>query len=216
MLGSRSTTLKTRATQPRMWSEFAEGPQGWDVVLNTTMFHHHGLLVDYARAYHEAAKRLFGSFRQTDDYREMDAHPIVFLYRHALEVYLKTVIDIGNNLLYLRDKPAKNWGQHNLATLLSSVREIFDLIDCSDMWKPPTFRSFSDVERVVLEVNKVPHDAFRYPVDPTGTKELLPDSLLFNMSTFADKLDALLELLNAAAWRTYDTFQAEVKAHMPS
>jgi hypothetical protein len=61
----------------RVWSEFTGDMIGWDVALNTTGFHHSGLLLDYARAY------------------RMDMHPIVFPYRHALEVRLKAILSLG-------------------------------------------------------------------------------------------------------------------------
>jgi hypothetical protein len=41
------------------------------------------------------------------NYREMDAHPIIFLYRQALEVYLKTIVVWGEPLLHFRRKSPK-------------------------------------------------------------------------------------------------------------
>jgi hypothetical protein len=79
----------------------------------------------------------------------------------------------------------------------------------------PSFTSFSDVERVVKAFDKIPHDAFRYPVDKTGAKELLGEPLLLNAFTFAEKMEALMDLLQKAALRAYDTFQ-DYFPHMPS
>ena len=113
---------------------------------------------------------------------------------------LKTVIDLGNSLLWLRGKPVKKgtetFKEHDLANLLPGVKDVFNLLDCADIWTPPIFRSFDDIERVVKAVNEVPHVAFRYPVDRTGRGELLPEALCFNSLTFAEKLDALLSLLD--------------------
>lgn len=142
----------------------------------------------------------------------MAIHPIVFLYRHALELYLKTIIDLGNNSLQLSGRQPESLTGHDISALLPAVKKTLDSLDCSDIWTAPMFRSFSDLERVVRAVNEMPFDAFRYPIDRAGQNELLPDSLCFNAMTFADKLDAMLDLLHSAAIRAYDTFQAEAKA----
>lgn len=215
-----------RLKKALIWSEFSDGAGGCDVGLNTTGFQHIHLLQDYARAYHNAARRVFEAFRQTlldeewpKNYREMNAHPVAFLYRHALEVYLKTVIVWGVPLKHLRGRPLKPRKQtlkdHDLAKLLPHVREIFGLIDCSSIWSSPMFQSFTDIERVVEAVNELPHDAFRYPIGAGGSPELLPCGVRFNVCLFAEKLDGLLDLLEAAATRTWDTFQTEARTHIP-
>jgi hypothetical protein len=205
----------------RVWSEFSDGVGGvWDVGLNTTGFLHILLLQEYARAYHKAAKRVFEGFRQTlqdgewfKNHRDTDAHPIVFSYRQALELYLKTVLVWGERLQWLRGRHAKagqqTLGGHDLANLLPGVKEAFGLIDCSSIWIAPTYQSFADIERVVRAVNEFSHDAFRYPVDRAGSKELLPGGVRFNVLLFAEKLDGLLDLLERVATRIWDTFQKQ-------
>lgn len=214
--------------ESRVWSEFSEGAGlGWYVCLNTTGFYHVSLLQDYARAYHKAARLVFEGVRQRlqdgewpKNYREMDAHPIAFLYRQALELYLKTVIVWGEPLQQMLGKPPKQKEQifknHNLARLLPGVEEVFGLIDCFSIWTAPAFQSFEDIERVVQAVNDLPHDAFRYPIDPGGSKELLPRGLCFSVLVFAEKLDGLLGLLDAVATRTWGRLQSETSPHIPS
>jgi hypothetical protein len=210
-----------------VWSEFSDGAgRGWVVGLNTTGFPHIHLFQDYARAYHNAARNVFESFRQTlqdedgpKSYREMNAHPIAFLYRHALELYLKTVIVWGEGLQQLRGrhpKPRKQtFKDHDLAKLLLGVKDIFGVIDCSGIWSIPTFQSFTDIERVVRAVNEFSHDAFRYPISHAGSDELLPCGVRFDVVVFAEKLDALLDLLEEAATRTWATYQTEARTHIP-
>ena len=180
--------------EPRVWSEFSDGPGlGWYVCLNTTGFHHINLLQDYARAYHKAARLVFEGFRQTlqdgdwpKNHRDMDAHPILFLYRQAVELYLKTVIVWGEPLKHQRGLPPnpklreQTFNGHDLAKLLPGVKETFGLIDCPSIWNALTFQSFADIERVVKAVNDFPHDAFRYPVDRAGSKDLLPRGRCFS------------------------------------
>lgn len=216
--------MRRATTKRRVWKEFAKGPCWWDVCLNNYGFGHVGLLQDYARAYHKGAGRLFEEYRQTlcdedrsDDHRVMDCHPIVFLYRHALEVYLKTVIEYGESLLGLRGKSQKGRAQtlqsHCLVTLLPATKEIFELIDSADIWSAPLCQSFADVERIVRAVDSVTHDALRYPFRIRKGKvvELLPGGLEFNVLTFTKKMDALLNVLDTAVNRALDTFQTEAR-----
>ena len=208
--------------EPRIWSEFLDGAGGsWEVNLNSTGFQHIDLLQDYARAYHKAARRVVEGFRQTlqredwsKNHRDTDAHPIVFLYRQALELYLKTIIVWGRPLRCLRGgspKPREQF-DHNLAKMLPSVKEIFGLIDCSSIWIAPTFQSFADIARVVQVFNEFPHDAFRYPIDNrAGSKGLLTGGVRFNVLVFDEKLNLLLDLLDVAATRTWETFESEAR-----
>jgi hypothetical protein len=212
--------MRRAATKAKVWSEFEGGTIGWDVCLNNTSLGHVGLLPAYARAYHKAAKRLVEEFRQALSDNDIDAHPVVFLYRHALEVYLETVLDFGDSLLWFRGKPLKGRAQilkgHGLTTLLPRFQEIFNLIDVSDVWDAPFCTPSVDIERMIRAIDNVTHDAVRYPVRIRDGNliELLPDGLEFNLLTFANKMDALLNVLDATAMRVWETFQAEALAEM--
>ena len=50
-----------------------------------------------------------------EDFR---AYPIVFLYRHAIELYMKAIILVGSDMLTLKDQPKMERQQlfktHNL------------------------------------------------------------------------------------------------------
>ncbi len=55
----------------------------------------------YAHAFHEAARKLFQNFGKLVVPPNVQALPIVFLYRHAFELYLKATILVAC--------PPKNW-----------------------------------------------------------------------------------------------------------
>jgi hypothetical protein len=63
----------------------------------------------------------------------------------------------------------------------------------------------------VEAVKEFPHDASRYPIDRAGSKGLLTGGVLFNVLVFDEKLNALLDLLDAAATRTWETFDSEAR-----
>src|SRR5580704_5009414 len=86
-----------------------------------------------------------------------------------------------------------------LKKMLPGVRDIFCLLDCSDIWEPPIFKSFVDVERVVQAF-------YEFRTTPSVTRltrqaleKLLRDSLFFNALTLAQKTEGWMELLHTAA-----------------
>jgi len=45
-----------------------------------------GDLSAFAHGYHDAAKRLVAEMQRASGYRDFDGYPILFLYRHALDL----------------------------------------------------------------------------------------------------------------------------------
>jgi hypothetical protein len=81
----------------------------------------------YGVAYHDAGKKLLAAYEASGGY-SIDCVPIVFLYRQALELNLKSVIIHGNRLLRLQDEPAITnqdiFTSHSLLELFSPVEKI--------------------------------------------------------------------------------------------
>src|SRR5438105_1560197 len=96
--------MKKKTSRGKLWSRFfsRERLHG-NVVLNFRRFPK-GELAAYGRSYHEAGRQLVKRMASTH-YRDPDACPIVFLYRHAIELYLKSIIHWGNSLLQLNSSP---------------------------------------------------------------------------------------------------------------
>lgn len=56
----------------------------------------------YPTAYQQAASKLVEVFRAKPYYSDAEACPIVFLYRHAIELYLKAILLWGEGLVHLQ------------------------------------------------------------------------------------------------------------------
>jgi hypothetical protein len=64
-----------------------------------------GDLFLYARSYHKAAKALAGSLQlDINPFAEFDICPVVFMYRHAVELHLKAIV-LGEGGNFLATKP---------------------------------------------------------------------------------------------------------------
>ncbi|HKW19535.1 MAG TPA: hypothetical protein VJO35_18645 [Terriglobales bacterium] len=182
--------------------------------MNSTQFPR-AALGAYAQAYREAANQLVQRLGSTTNYRDVDACPIVFLYRHAVELRLKEIVHWGNALLYVRGlsktvRPNVLFRTHDLCKLVSAAKPIFGIFRYLGDWNGSEFLSFDDFERFVAELNEFDPGsyAFRYPIDHNGASSLR-DQLCFNVVTFGRKLNSLLSTIDGVATMTYENFQAE-------
>src|ERR1051326_2300099 len=60
-----------------------------------------GQLASVWRQYHRAATTLVNAPTRKSHYHDLEAYPIVFNYRHALELALKSIAGIGNLMTYV-------------------------------------------------------------------------------------------------------------------
>jgi hypothetical protein len=209
--------LKTKTRKGKLWSTFysRERLHG-NVVLNFMRFPK-GELAAYGRSYHEAAQHLVKHIASTH-YRDPDACPIVFLYRHAVELYLKAIILWGNSLLRINGKPTvthKNiFKEHRLRVLLKSVKPILRFRNSLDNWEDSHFNCFREAEKVIRELEEFDPGSysFRYPVDTTGKKATLPHHFLFNVVAFGEKFDHLVNVLSWISEMVYEDFQSQAEA----
>ena len=124
----------------------------------------------YAHGYKGAADVLVERF--LEDWQGMDTvtYPIVFLYRHYLELRLKELISDGQALLR---KPVDFQDQHSLVQLWRPCREIL-----REIWPHEPVATWKNVERLLTEFDQIDSDSmcFRYPVTTkkTGRQPTLP------------------------------------------
>jgi len=79
----------------------------------------------YADAYHRAAMALVNQFGTTGAVRDIESTPILFLYRHAFELYLKAFTLTGSKILELAGKkPCQLKKSYILITFLSSSHSL--------------------------------------------------------------------------------------------
>jgi hypothetical protein len=115
--------VSRKGLKGKVWEAFRGRAFHGNVVLNFMRFPQ-GEFAAYGRSYHEAANRLVTSMG-SGHYRDPDACPIVFLYRHAVELYLKAIIHWGNMLLRINSRSIvahKNiFQEHRLGVLLKRL-----------------------------------------------------------------------------------------------
>lgn len=176
-----------------------------------------GELAAYGRSYREAAEHLVAQMAKSH-YRDPDACPIVFLYRHAAELYLKSIIFWGNNLLRLNKKPIvhhKNiFAEHRLEMLLKSVKPILQFQKLLTNWGDSHVGGFRDAQTLIRELEEFDPGSysFRYPITTTG-KDSLPHHFVFNVIEFGEKFDRIVRVFDWLSEMTYLNFQSQAEIH---
>jgi len=112
----------------------------------------------YASAYKEAADILVQRF--LEDSKGLDAltYPILFLYRHHLELRLKELIAQGQGLLH---QPIDLQEQHGLVKLWQPCHKIL-----REIWPKEPAVTWDTVEKLIKEFDRMDPagDSFRYPI----------------------------------------------------
>ena len=130
----------------------------------------------YGEAFHETGKALVGQLKNDPRFGlhgsppdSFKALPIVYMYRHATELYLKGIILAGAGVLPLRGKRELDLKAvlitHSLLQLLQDVERIFEAFGWDWDFELRGFRSLADFRSVISELQSVDAQsyAFRYP-----------------------------------------------------
>ena len=213
LLSLRTPPGRSNLSSMADWHRFS--PQAHvhgNVVLNFTR-HPKGDLHIYARAYQEAATALVEVFRAKRYYSDAEACPIVFLYRHAVELYLKTILLWGGGLVRLQTGETldldRMFQHHEFKFLLPNVRKVFEAAGWATCCEAATrYGALAEIEAIIMEIEEIDPNsfAFRYPVDRKGVAPL-PEQFHFNVVALGKDLDLLLRALDGAAEGVYEQFQ---------
>ncbi len=144
-----------------------------------------------------------------EDFR---AYPIIFLYRHALELYMKAIVLVGSDMLALRRELVfdreKLFQTHNLDVIRREVERVFTVYGWGWDLGSSSIGSVNDLRDIVGEFQAIDakSDAFRYPVDTKGAPTL-EENFRFNVFKFASVLDDLFPTLEGAVIGAYEEYQ---------
>lgn len=193
----------------------SHNPHG-NVVIN---FHDNPIdeLAPFARGYHEAGKRLSRILSDSPGYRDFDGYPILFLYRHAFELYLKAVIYRGAQLLHLLDTGSVDTTRifvvHRLSRLLPAVKTVFEGVGWTWETGLAGINNFDDFEMLVRQIEDLDPDSysFRYPTNKKG-KATLKHHTVVNPIAFGLIMDPILDLLDGAVLGLHEEFDATAEA----
>ncbi len=161
-----------------------------------------------AHGYKVAGDALVQHVIDTRRHQDELVYPIVFLYRHYLELELKGLLVLSK---VVHDEPIAVPSKHSLKPLFNEVRRAVKTV-----WPGAPKEELDVVEAHLLdfEAYDSKSDAFRYPVDTEGNPAL-PDSLEWiDLRHMGEIIDGVYNLLGGIldGFSAYLDFKAEMEA----
>lgn len=157
----------------------------------------------FARAYYSAAKKLARTLDvDPGPIPEFDLCPILWAYRHAIELHLKVIV-LGEGSTFLATRPDELSVDktRSLSWLAQFVTQIVTTLRWEEEFKTEGIASLADFKAVIEEANGIDatFDAFRCPTDSEA------EAVKSAVVDFVRRLDDVVELLA----RTADSLAAE-------
>jgi hypothetical protein len=155
----------------------------------------------YARSLHRTAMKLVASLDlEPNPKTAWDACPVILLYRQALELHLKALVDQGGDFLKERTDSISLGKTHSLRWLAQIVGQIIKAVKWEGEFKCEGVASLADFSALISELEEM--DPVAVLVRPGNRRpdSWVPHQLLPpNVVRFARRVDALLDLLDATA-----------------
>jgi hypothetical protein len=169
----------------------------------------------YGEAFHEAGKSLAEQLKNDQQFGlggvaadSFKAVPIAYLYRHAMELYLKSIVLAGGAILPLRGQAKIDsktvFSTHVLQRILQDVERIFAAFGWGWDFELAGFRSIADFRSVVGQLDAVKSDALRYPTLQDAKTPALKRHFGFNVFEFCEALDPVYPVLDSVAYAAHE------------
>lgn len=162
-----------------------------------------GEMAAWASCFQSAAETLVRDISTRETYADREACPIVFLYRHALELCLKALLLEAATLMQAEgEEPAFSeqlLSEHDLKPLVAPLQETFVRFNYSWSLGRGVSCSYEDVLELVEELDRLDSGsyAFRYPVTKSFKSPSLPHHLRFDVFKFSRRAGRALEGVQA-------------------
>jgi len=151
----------------------------------------------FAKGYMLAADRLTNLLFDCTHFSDYEAYPIVFLYRHALELSLKHIIYTSVMLSAFKsldDIENKLKNTHDLKKLAKTVEALLSSLFPEDY----SLRDIiAFVKKTCSEFSAIDSksDGYRYPIDSNGLHSTKQHQVI-NLGAFAKRMSSVLEYLD--------------------
>jgi len=113
----------------------------------------------YARAFHTAGQALFERMFDKGSYNSLEGCPIIFLYRHALELYLKAIVLHGDAIMQMNSKTLLTnrslLQKHSLLPFFPLLKQTFDAVGWTWKLDIEGLHTFEEVEELLRDFETV-------------------------------------------------------------
>ena len=155
----------------------------------------------YAMSLRRAARTLIESLDlEPSPKRAWDGCPVILVYRQAVELHLKTLIDEGNHFLKTPTDSISLSKTHSLRWLAQIVGQIIKTVGWESEFKCEGVASLADFGALVAELESLDPVACAVTIGRSSRDGSVPPQLQPpNVVQFTKKLDGLLDLMDAIA-----------------
>ncbi len=169
----------------------------------------------YTEGYRRAALRLVEHVNNTGRDQDVLVCPIVFLYRHHIELVLKRIM-VGANVILgreLNEVEKKHLGMHRLDLLWQDVKGVIAAFAEKMDWKQLPTEELDGVDDYIYQLVSIdPHSySFRYATSKKGARSLPKNMKNINLRHFADLMERLASFLDGIDLSTRHVIEAEAE-----
>ena len=146
----------------------------------------------YIEGYRRSADILVNYIQDKTVDQDILIYPIVFLYRHHIELRLKELLKKGRGLL---GKDYKKDITHDVDLLWRECKKISKEIE------PESEKNFQSIEKVIKDLHKIDKDSynFRYSTDKEGNRSIDSKLKIINIKEFYSSINEAVCLLEGAS-----------------
>jgi hypothetical protein len=167
----------------------------------------------HAQAFKEAAETVIDKMEADGDRPTNDIYifPVLYLYRHGIEINLKSLIQVGINLKFFeRDAVQAALDDHNLAKLWNHAKKLL-----LHRWSESNPAPLKATESVIngLHQSDPNGQVFRYAFDKAGKRhryDRLPDHI--SVTTLKKTMDGVFNFLESTWSALEDDCQSEMQS----
>ena len=148
----------------------------------------------FATGYRRAAERLARSLLRRRRFSDYEAYPIVFLYRHALELSLKHAIyKTAEFAGYAGSQEIDDrlYNTHRLDLLAATLKRSLTLLFPDDIFLHRLLSRIAATSHELADIDAASF-TYRYPIDSTGQPSAQAAQLV-NLRAFVRHMSSLLE-----------------------
>lgn len=156
--------------------------------------------IAYTEGYRRGARLLVEHVMEQQRDQDYLVYPVIFLYRHHIELALKNLI---LHTLYLIDRPLtesekRHLGRHRLDLLWQDLKPLLSAICQAAGWGELDTADIEGIDDYIRQLSEVDPDSFsfRYTHSKTGTPSLPAELRHINLRHFAEMLERLADFLD--------------------
>ncbi|EFE3851705.1 TPA: hypothetical protein ACGP6J_004045 [Escherichia coli] len=146
----------------------------------------------YTEGYRRAADILINHIDESGRDQDFLVYPVLFLYRHHLELLIKQIIGLALALAEDPDKHQYKKDDHNLNNLWPLAQKL--ILEVDDSYRPSDFKIVKEVVKALHQADERATD-FRYAKRNDGTRSLEGIHYV-NTHRFGEKMGEASDLLD--------------------